>query len=237
VVVWPGDDLADVLDPLAGLALGQVRHARRSLVEGEYVVRPVPCSARTSTSCAGTSPGGRGGCGRRGDVIEPGTGARRLGWFNDLPDDQAVRELLAVCHSRRWAERVAAGRPYPDLATLQGTADEVWTALEPGDWLEALAGHPRIGERGGASPGSSSREQAGAAAAGQDVRGAIAGGNAEYERRFGHVFLISAEGRGAEEILANLRERLGNDPTPSCGSPPASTGASTACGWRGCCGG
>jgi 2-oxo-4-hydroxy-4-carboxy--5-ureidoimidazoline (OHCU) decarboxylase len=26
------------------------------------------------------------------------------------------------------------------------------------------------------------------------------------------VFLISAEGRGAEEILANLRARLGNDP-------------------------
>jgi OHCU decarboxylase len=145
-------------------------------------------------------------------VTELGTGAQRLGWFNDLPDDQAVQELLAVCHSRRWAERVAAGRPYPDPAALQRTAEEVWTALEPGDWLEALAGHPRIGERGGASPGSSSREQAGVAAADQEVRAAIADGNATYERRFGHVFLISAEGRGAEEILANLRDRLGNDP-------------------------
>jgi allantoicase len=145
-------------------------------------------------------------------VTELGTGAQRLGWFNDLPDDQAVQELLAVCHSRRWAARVAARRPYPDLATLQGTADEVWTELEPADWLEALEGHPRIGERGGASPDSSSREQAGVAAAGRDVRAAIADGNAEYERRFGHVFLISAESRGTEEILANLRARLGNDP-------------------------
>ena len=145
-------------------------------------------------------------------MTELSTGARRLGWFNGLPDDQAVEELLAVCHSRRWAARVAAGRPYPDLATLQRTADEVWAALEPGDWLEAFAAHPRIGERGGASAAWSSKEQAGVGAAGQDVRAAIASGNAEYERRFDHVFLISAEGRGAEEILANLRARLGNDP-------------------------
>jgi OHCU decarboxylase len=146
------------------------------------------------------------------DVTELSTAAPRLGWFNDLPADQAVQELLAVCHSRRWAARVVAGRPYPDLAALQRTAEEVWMALEPGDWLEALAAHPRIGERGGGSPDSSSREQAGVGAAGQDVRAAIASGNAEYERRFDHVFLISAEGRGAEEILANLRARLGNDP-------------------------
>jgi len=39
VVVWPGDDLADVLDPLAGLVLGPERQARHVFVEGEYVVR------------------------------------------------------------------------------------------------------------------------------------------------------------------------------------------------------
>jgi cytosine/adenosine deaminase-related metal-dependent hydrolase len=39
LVVWPGDDLADVLDPLAGLVLGPERRARHVLVEGDYVVR------------------------------------------------------------------------------------------------------------------------------------------------------------------------------------------------------
>lgn len=39
VVVWPGEDLADVLDPLAGLVLGPDRIARHVLVGGEYVVR------------------------------------------------------------------------------------------------------------------------------------------------------------------------------------------------------
>ncbi|HEY8557478.1 MAG TPA: 2-oxo-4-hydroxy-4-carboxy-5-ureidoimidazoline decarboxylase, partial [Actinomycetes bacterium] len=58
----------------------------------------------------------------------------------------------------------------------------------------------------------SEQEQASVGAAGDDVQGAIARGNAAYEERFGHVFLISAEGRSAGEILANLRARLGNDP-------------------------
>jgi cytosine/adenosine deaminase-related metal-dependent hydrolase len=39
VVVWPGDDLADVLDPLAGLVLGPDRTARHVFVGGSAVVR------------------------------------------------------------------------------------------------------------------------------------------------------------------------------------------------------
>src|ERR671921_465851 len=38
LVVWPGDDLADVLDPLAGLVLGPERRAPHVLGEGGYVV-------------------------------------------------------------------------------------------------------------------------------------------------------------------------------------------------------
>ncbi len=39
VVVWPGDDLADVLDPVAGLVLGPERRARHVFVGGSSVVR------------------------------------------------------------------------------------------------------------------------------------------------------------------------------------------------------
>ncbi len=39
LVVWPGDDLGDVPDPLAGLVLGPDRRARHVLVDGEPVVR------------------------------------------------------------------------------------------------------------------------------------------------------------------------------------------------------
>ncbi|HYZ98705.1 MAG TPA: 2-oxo-4-hydroxy-4-carboxy-5-ureidoimidazoline decarboxylase [Acidimicrobiales bacterium] len=152
-------------------------------------------------------------------AVHGGEEVNRLGWFNELPEEQAAAELLAVCHSRRWAERVAAGRPYPDLAALERAADAVWTGLEPDDWREAFAAHPRIGEPegsggggGGRSAGWSAEEQAGVGGAGEDVRVELARGNAEYERRFGHVYLVAAAGRGADEILADLRARLGNDP-------------------------
>jgi OHCU decarboxylase len=142
------------------------------------------------------------------DTIEE----RQLRWFNELSDDEAVGALLLVCHSRHWAVQVAAQRPYTDIDALLAAADDTWMALRPEDWLEALDAHPRIGERGGKSAEFSKREQVGFGAAGDDVQAAITAGNAEYEVRFGHVFLISAEGRSAEEILANLRSRLGNDP-------------------------
>jgi 2-oxo-4-hydroxy-4-carboxy-5-ureidoimidazoline decarboxylase len=137
----------------------------------------------------------------------------RLTWFNALPANEAVEVLLGVCHSRRWAIEVAAGRPFADVGSVLECADETWLALESPDWLEALAAHPRIGKQGGSSAESSDREQAGVALAPSGVRAAIAAGNADYEARFGHVFLISAEGRSAEEILASLRSRLANDPS------------------------
>ncbi|HEX2360836.1 MAG TPA: 2-oxo-4-hydroxy-4-carboxy-5-ureidoimidazoline decarboxylase [Jiangellaceae bacterium] len=142
-----------------------------------------------------------------GDSPAPG-----LQWFNELPTDAAVDVLLGVCHSRLWAAEVAAGRPYADVDALLAAADMTWMTLAPPDWLEALGGHPRIGEAGGRSAESSAREQAGVGAAAAEVQASIAAGNIEYEARFGHVFLISAEGRSAEEILASLRSRLNNDP-------------------------
>jgi cytosine/adenosine deaminase-related metal-dependent hydrolase len=39
IVVWPGDDLADVADPLAGFVLGPDRLARHVVVGGEPVIR------------------------------------------------------------------------------------------------------------------------------------------------------------------------------------------------------
>ena len=35
--------------------------------------------------------------------------------------------------------------------------------------------------------------------------------NAEYEARFGRVFLVCATGKSAAEMLAILKRRLGND--------------------------
>ena len=126
--------------------------------------------------------------------------------------NEAQERLHACFASRRWARRVAQEWPYPDLDSLLGAAERAWAELEPADWSEALAGHPRIGERGGSSPAASEREQSGVRAAPATTLEELAAENRLYEARFGHVFLIAAAGKNADEILATLRERMGNDP-------------------------
>jgi 2-oxo-4-hydroxy-4-carboxy-5-ureidoimidazoline decarboxylase len=58
---------------------------------------------------------------------------------------------------------------------------------------------------------ASRREQGSMSGADDDVRAALLDGNRAYERRYDHVFLIRAAGRSPEEMLAELRRRLGND--------------------------
>ena len=145
-----------------------------------------------------------------GQVSDAGWERWGLRWLNALPAEQAEAELLACCGSGAWAAGVAAARPFADVAALAASADEAWEALGPDDWLEAFAAHPRIGER--AAGGWSGEEQAGVGHADAAVLAALVEGNRDYERRFGHVFLISASGRKAEELLAALHQRLDNDP-------------------------
>jgi OHCU decarboxylase len=92
------------------------------------------------------------------------------------------------------------------------SANAVWTELTPADWLEAFAAHPRLGERGGVARNSSEKEQSRIMGAADETLAQLAEGNRRYEARFGHVFLISAAGRTAEEVLAALRKRMDNDP-------------------------
>jgi 2-oxo-4-hydroxy-4-carboxy-5-ureidoimidazoline decarboxylase len=126
--------------------------------------------------------------------------------------DAPTREALLACLSvPRWAGDVLAGQPYADRAALLARADDAARMLSDDELDQALSAHPRIGERGGEQ---SQREQAGvdlSAGDAGDLAARLAAGNAAYEERFGRVFLIRAAGRDAEEILAELDRRLGND--------------------------
>ena len=117
-------------------------------------------------------------------------------------------QLLSCLSVPRWADNVLAGEPYADGAAAVARADEAARVLTDEELDQALSGHPRIGERGGAQ---SQREQAGVDPATGDTAARLAAGNAAYEERFGRVFLIRAAGRDAEAILAELDRRLGND--------------------------
>jgi 2-oxo-4-hydroxy-4-carboxy-5-ureidoimidazoline decarboxylase len=152
---------------------------------------------------AGPNPTGDEADERTGDRARQGVGLP----INQLSEDEARRELTAVCHAPRWVSKLLAGRPYASAAEVYRAAE----ALTDADVLDALAGHPRIGERR-AEDAVSAGEQAAVAGADDEIRAALAEGNRRYEERFGQVYLVAATGRSAAELLADLRERLANDP-------------------------
>ena len=187
--------LRDYLDHRAG---GVLDEPATAYALAGFVARALDCGAVDAAEV--TAAGGP-------TVAEVRRLARRGGLALDaLPDADLRDRLTAVCSSPRWVDLVAAARPYGSADALQSAAADALAALSESDVDDALAGHPRIGERGGAS---SQREQS-------DVRGeetlaALAAGNRTYEERFGHVYLVAASGRTGEELLDVLRSRLLND--------------------------
>lgn len=122
--------------------------------------------------------------------------------------------LTAALGVDRWVDEVASGGPYPDLAALAAAGDRAAASLTDAELDEAVAHHPRIGERAsgeGATSQLSAGEQAGLGASDEGVDAAIARGNAVYESRFGRVFLVRAAGRSRQEVLDELQRRLKND--------------------------
>jgi 2-oxo-4-hydroxy-4-carboxy-5-ureidoimidazoline decarboxylase len=133
-----------------------------------------------------------------------------LAAFNAASPEAAERDLLACCASRSFARRIASGRPYPNPAAVQAAVGAAFAALSWDDIVESMNAHPRIGDRVRAG-GWSAAEQSGAASASDQVRQALADGNLAYEQRFGHVFLICASGLSGQDMLGQLRARLGHD--------------------------
>lgn len=147
--------------------------------------------------------------------LAPGTSVESL---DSLPPHEAAMLLQSCCGSSAWVEGMTVRRPFHTLAVLLREADELWWSLSPDDWREAMDHHPRIGERTAAASQTthaaswSAGEQRGVTGATTDVRQALADGNRSYERKFGHIFLVCATGKSADEMLALLRERMQNDP-------------------------
>ncbi|KQV18877.1 OHCU decarboxylase [Kitasatospora sp. Root187] len=126
--------------------------------------------------------------------------------FNEADPGAAEEALLACCGSHRWALRLTAHRPYPDIESLLAAASEASYDLRPADLAEALADEswmpqPLLGMR---APGS------------QAAHTALRAAHAAYEARFGHVFVVCLDGIEPEEmldtVLSSVRTRLANDP-------------------------
>lgn len=125
----------------------------------------------------------------------------------DVTDDTLRGGLYASLAVRRWVEDVASRATFASLAELLAVASAEATPLAPEEIAEAIAHHPRIGEKPvgqGVSQNFSRAEQG----ASEELAEELAAGNAAYEARFGRVFIIRAAGRTRAEILAELNRRL-----------------------------
>jgi|SRR5215213_2503871 len=140
-----------------------------------------------------------------------------LAWLNSLKEDEATKELLQCCGSKRWTRQMSDARPYENLADVIARANEIWWSLDREDWLEAFRSHPRIGEKKAAESVSaqskswSGQEQAGVNTASVQTTNTLATLNHAYEQKFGFIFIICATGKTSDEMLTALRERLEHD--------------------------
>lgn len=132
-----------------------------------------------------------------------------LGELNAAPAAVAGQAFEQCCGSRNWVTEMVACRPFADEPQLFTDAARIWLSLTDADWREAFAHHPRIGER---AAGWAREEQSGVDNAPTTTMQQFARRNLEYERRFGHVFLICATGKTADEMLEQLERRMQNDP-------------------------
>ena len=114
--------------------------------------------------------------------------------MHDLPR-QLTADELAVLFSgdSRFVDKLALEED------PLGRAREVARKLSEEEKVEALATHPRIGER---SPEQHGDDQV--------VLVELATLNQVYEEKFGFRFIVFVNGRSREELLPVLRERLQN---------------------------
>jgi 2-oxo-4-hydroxy-4-carboxy-5-ureidoimidazoline decarboxylase len=129
----------------------------------------------------------------------------------------ATAALFRCCGCAGWASAVAAARPFANDSALLAACEREWARASREDLLEAFSHHPRIGDRESlrarfpSTHAWAANEQSGAASAAESVLDELEQGNRAYEDRFGHIFIVCASGKTAEEMLALLRSRLGND--------------------------
>ncbi|WP_120003734.1 2-oxo-4-hydroxy-4-carboxy-5-ureidoimidazoline decarboxylase [Nesterenkonia muleiensis] len=137
----------------------------------------------------------------------------QLEGFNTGDADELREELGACAPIASWSSGLLARRPYRSRDELLATAAELaegWTDQEVD---AALAHHPRIGEKvaGESAEARASRAEQGDLSEDQAARDEWTAANKVYEQKFDRIFLIRAKGRGPEEMMSQLLQRLEND--------------------------
>lgn len=139
--------------------------------------------------------------------------------LNSQSEEQVTTALNKCCVSVQWARLMANQRPYTSTSDLIAKAASIWySKCSKEDYLQAFTGHPKIGdveslkEKFAHTKEWAGKEQAKVDDANTDTLLALKKANSEYESKFGYIFIVSASGKSAEEMLAIVQKRLLNPP-------------------------
>ncbi len=140
-----------------------------------------------------------------------------LDQLNKLPEQEAYNLLEQCCVASKWVTKMVENRPYHTEEELIKRAASAWyndCSIE--DYKEAFSGHPKIGdikslkEKFISTADWAGNEQSKVNNASNELLEALANINQEYESKFGYIFIVSASGKNASELLEIAKTRLLN---------------------------
>ncbi|MEX0624821.1 2-oxo-4-hydroxy-4-carboxy-5-ureidoimidazoline decarboxylase [Saccharospirillum sp.] len=136
--------------------------------------------------------------------------------LNQASTAQRAAFFHSQCAAQRWVERMTQSSPFANKEAVLNAAREHWAQMGEADWREAFDGHPMIGNleslraKYQSSRDHSSQEQSGVDGASDETLRALAEENQTYFDRHGFIFIVFASGKGADQMLDQLRARINN---------------------------
>ncbi len=141
-----------------------------------------------------------------------------LSQLNSLSEQEAFTQLEQCCVSKTWVNQMLTSRPFSSENELIKKAASIWyNDCSVEDFKEAFTGHPKIGnveslkEKFAHTAEWAGNEQSKVTGANKETIEALAKANELYEDKFGYIFIVSASGKSAEEMLAIVNSRLNNN--------------------------
>ncbi len=137
--------------------------------------------------------------------------------LNQLPVADASHTFMQCCTSSAWVNNMVNARPFASEAALTQAADNAWLGLTEQDYFEAFEGHPKIGDVSSLrAKYANTKELAGneqglVKEANDEVLEVLSQGNADYEAKFGFIFIVCATGKSAKQMSDLLQARLPNN--------------------------
>jgi len=130
--------------------------------------------------------------------------------LNALPTAAFVEQLSAIFEHSPWvAEKAAANRPYPNIATLHQSMVQIVQEAGESTQLALLNSHPDLVGQALLTPESTSEQAAaGLTHLSEQEKEKFLTYNQDYRKKFGFPFILCARLNKKEAILATFPQRL-----------------------------